>query len=287
MVCALSCARGLLDGIPHRERSRLGLVRRCHGFIRVWLWRGGVRPDAYTFPPLLKAAAAARGATVGGAVHAHVIKFGMESNAHATSSLIVMSEWFELSCCSLVDMVRAGAMPTPVTYVSMLSACRKGKDLLLGIQVHKRILESGVSPNLRLENAPVDMFKEALETFRHMQFCKVRADEFTMVSVVTACAQLDMYSKRGSINRALGAFKEMHNRDKFTWTTIILGLVVNGHGKEAIDMFYRILKALQTPDEVTFVGVLTACSHAGLVDKGREFFLSMTETYKIAPTVMH
>ncbi|KAL5221953.1 hypothetical protein ABZP36_026666 [Zizania latifolia] len=432
MARALSCARVLVDRIPHRGRSRwassavaagssvsgYGPEDAVAGYVS--MLAGGVRPDAYTFPSLLKAAAAARGAAVGGAVHTHVVKFGMESNAHATSSLIVMyagrgdgaaaravldacpmrggtpilwnalisghnrSGWFELSCCSFVDMVRAGAIPTPVTYVSVLSACGKGKDLLLGIQVHKRVLESGVLPNLRVENALVDMyaecgdmdaawvlfegmqvrnmvswtsvisglvrsgqvdrarelfdhmperdtiawtamidgyvqagrFREALETFRHMQFCKVRADEFTMVSVVTACAQLgaletgewariymsrygikvdvftrnaliDMYSKCGSIDRALDVFKETQNKDKFTWTTIILGLAVNGHGKEAIDMFYRMLKALQAPDEVTFIGVLTACTHAGLVDKGREFFLSITETYKIVPTVMH
>uniref|UniRef100_A0A0E0MS34 DYW domain-containing protein n=1 Tax=Oryza rufipogon TaxID=4529 RepID=A0A0E0MS34_ORYRU len=432
MVRALSRARSLLDGIPHRRGraasssvSGHGAEEAVAGYVR--MLAGGARPDAYTFPSLLKAAAAARGAaaaaaSVGGAIHAHVVKFGMESNAHAASSLIVMyaargdgaaaravleaaclatgggapvmwnalisghnrSGRFELSCCSFVDMVRASAMATAVTYVSVLSACGKGKDLLLGMQVHKRVLESGVLPDQRVENALVDMyaecgdmdaawvlfegmqmrsmaswtsvisglvrsgqvdrardlfdhmperdtiawtamidgyvqvgrFRDALETFRYMQICKVRADEFTMVSVVTACAQLgaletgewariymgrlgikmdvfvgnaliDMYSKCGSIERALDVFKDMHNRDKFTWTAIILGLAVNGRGEEAIDMFYRMLRALQTPDEVTFVGVLTACTHAGLVDKGREFFLSMTEAYNISPTVVH
>uniref|UniRef100_A0A0E0JES8 DYW domain-containing protein n=1 Tax=Oryza punctata TaxID=4537 RepID=A0A0E0JES8_ORYPU len=430
MVRALSRARSLLDGIPHPRRraassyvSGHGAEDAVAGYVR--MLSGGVRPDAYTFPSLLKAVAAARGAAaeaIGGAVHAHVVKFGMESNAHAASSLIVMyaargdgaaaravleaacpvsgggapvmwnalisghnrSGQFGLSCCSFVDMARASAMATAVTYVSVLSACGKRKDLLLGMQVHKRVLESGVLPDQRVENVLVDMyaecgdmdaawvlfdgmkvrsmaswtsvisglvrsgqvdrardlfdhmperdtiawtamidgyvqvgrFRDALETFRYMQFCKVRADEFTMVSVVTACAQLgaletgewariymgrlgikmdvfvgnaliDMYSKCGSIERALDIFKDMHNRDKFTWTAIILGLAVNGRGEEAIDTFYRMLRALQAPDEVTFVGVLTACTHTGLVDKGREFFLSMTKAYNISPTVVH
>ncbi|KAG8053239.1 hypothetical protein GUJ93_ZPchr0001g30579 [Zizania palustris] len=89
------CARGLLDGIPHRGRSRWG------------------------------SSAAAAGSSVSG--------YGVE------------------------DAVVGYVMPTPVTYVAVLSACGKGKELLLGIQVHKRVLESGVSPNLRLENALVDM----------------------------------------------------------------------------------------------------------------------------------
>jgi pentatricopeptide repeat protein len=159
-------------------------------------------------------------------------------------------------------------------------------------------------------------FREALEMFREMQYSNVSADEFTMVSVITACAQLgalemgewvrvymsrqgikmdafvgnaliDMYSKCGSIERALDVFKGMHHRDKFTGTAIILGLAVNGYGEEAIQMFYRMIGVSETPDEVTFIGVLTACTHAGLVDQGREFFLSMIETYNIAPNVVH
>ncbi|XP_044336017.1 putative pentatricopeptide repeat-containing protein At3g15930 [Triticum aestivum] len=294
------------------------------------------------------------------------------------------SRQFRLSCCSFLDMVRAGIVATPVTYITVLSACGQGNDVLLGMQLHKRVIESGVLPDLKVENALVDMyaecgemeaawdlfdsmqvrnivswtsviygcvrlgqvdrarvlfdrmperdtvswtamidgyvqagqFREALEMFREMQLSKVRADEFTMVSIVTACAQLgaletgewarlymnrhgikmdtfvgnaliDMYSKCGSIGRAMDVFNEMHSRDKFTWTAVILGLAVNGHGEEAIDMFDRMLRVFEVPDEVTFIGVLTACTHSGLIDKGRDFFLSMTGTYRIAPNVMH
>ncbi|XP_062194330.1 pentatricopeptide repeat-containing protein At3g62890-like [Phragmites australis] len=431
MLRAASRARGLLDGTPHRAAPRWnpatagfraysrGAEDAVAGY--AGMLARGVRPDAYTFPSLLKAVA--RGGAsgpLGGAVHAHVVKSGLERNAHVASSLILLYAargdgaaarvlldacavgggapvaWnafisghnrvkrFVQSCCSFVDMVRAGVMPTAVTYVSVLSACGKVTDVLLGMQVHKRVVESGVLPDLAVENALVDMyaectdmdtalkifdgmqlrnvvswtsvisglvrlgqvdgaralfdrmperdtvswtamivgcvqsarFREALETFREMQYSNVRADEFTMVSVITACAQLgalemgewtriymsrhgikvdvfignaliDMYSKCGIVERAFHVFKEMRIRDKFTWTTMILGLAVNGYGEEAIDMFHRMIKVLEAPDEVTFIGVLTACTHAGLVDKGREFFLSMIETYKITPSLMH
>ncbi|CAL4951930.1 unnamed protein product [Urochloa decumbens] len=435
MLLNPSRARGLLDGIPRRRPAAACYYRaaardRADGDEDALAAYGtmlarGARPDAYTFPPLLKAVAARRGATSAcsapAAVHAHVVKFGMCRSAHAASALVFAyasggdgaaaraallelefgrgaspvawnalisghcrGKRFGESCRLFVDMVRAGAAPTAVTYVSVLSACGKGRDLLLGVQVHKRVLESGVLPDLKVENALVDMyaecadmdsawrvfdgmrvrnvvswtslvsgfvrlgqvdqarelfngmperdtilwtamidgyvhaarFREALEMFRQMQYSNVRADEFTMVSVITACAQLgalemgewarvymgrqgikmdvfvgnaliDMYSKCGSVERALDVFKEMHSRDKFTWTAIILGLAVNGHGEEAIDMFHRMIRVSEAPDEVTFIGVLTACTHAGLVDKGREFFLSMIHSYKIAPNMVH
>ncbi|KAL6627326.1 hypothetical protein ACP70R_031052 [Stipagrostis hirtigluma subsp. patula] len=436
MLRAPRRARGLLDGTPRRAPAANAAVcystacgRAAEDAVAAYagMLARGVRPDAYTFPSLLKAVARASGAAsaaaanaIARAVHAHVVRLGLGRNAHVASALVAAYAaagdgaaaralldacgagegaavaWNALisghsrgerlgeSCCAFVDMVRAGVTPTPATYVSVLSACGKGRDVLLGMQVHKRLVQSGVLPDLAVGNALVDMyaecadmdvawklfdgmpvrnvvswtsvifgfvrigqvdraralfdcmperdaiawtamidgyvqagrFMEALEMFREMQHSDVMADEFTMVSVITACAQLgalemgewarvymgrhgikmdvfvgnaliDMYSKCGSVERALDVFQVMHNRDKFTWTAIILGLAVNGYGEEAIDMFHGMIKVSEAPDEVTFIGVLTACTHSGLVDKGREFFNSMIGDYRIAPNVMH
>ncbi|KAF5205488.1 Pentatricopeptide repeat-containing protein [Thalictrum thalictroides] len=159
-------------------------------------------------------------------------------------------------------------------------------------------------------------FKEALEIFREMQAANIKPDEFTMVSILTACAQLgalevgewirvyieknkikkdifvgnaliDMYSKCGDVENAHKIFKEMPRRDKFTWTAIILGLAVNGHGQEALDLFCRMIGSSMIPDEVTYIGVLCACTHAGLVDEGRELFVRMITEHGIEPNVSH
>ena len=159
-------------------------------------------------------------------------------------------------------------------------------------------------------------FKEAFELFRHMQATSVKSDEFTMVSILTACAQLgalelgewiktyidrnkinndafvrnaliDMYFKCGNVDKAERVFRKMHQRDKFTWTAVIVGLAVNGHGEKALDVFSKMLEASILPDDVTYIGVLSACTHTGMVDKGREFFLSMTTQHGIEPNIAH
>ncbi|XP_077211626.1 putative pentatricopeptide repeat-containing protein At3g15930 [Tasmannia lanceolata] len=159
-------------------------------------------------------------------------------------------------------------------------------------------------------------FKEALGIFREMQAAKIRPDEFTMVSILTACAHLgalevgewirvyinknkiktdvfvgnaliDMYSKCGSIENAIEVFGKMPHRDKFTWTAMITGLAINGHGEEALDLFYKMQRASILPDEITYIGALCACTHAGMVDKGREFFSTMTTRHGIVPNVAH
>lgn len=162
----------------------------------------------------------------------------------------------------------------------------------------------------------VNRFKEALALFREMQTSKIKPDEFTMVSVLTACAHLgalelgewiktyieknkikndiyvgnaliDMYFKCGNVEKAQRIFKEMPRIDKFTWTAMILGLAINGQGEEALDMFSEMLKASIAPDDITYIGVLCACTHTGMVDMGRKFFIDMTSKHGIKPNVAH
>lgn len=162
----------------------------------------------------------------------------------------------------------------------------------------------------------MNRFIEVLALFREMQMSNVKPDEFTMVSILTACAHLgalelgewvktyidknsikndtfvgnaliDMYFKCGNVGKANTVFKEMRQKDKFTWTAMIVGLAINGHGEEALAMFSSMIEASVTPDEITYIGVLCACTHAGMVDRGKSFFTAMTMQHGIKPNVTH
>ncbi|XP_024036902.1 putative pentatricopeptide repeat-containing protein At3g15930 [Citrus clementina] len=138
----------------------------------------------------------------------------------------------------------------------------------------------------------VNRYREALTLFREMQTSNIRRDEFTIVRILTACANLgalelgewiktytdknkvkndifvgnaliDMYCKCGDVEKAQRVFRKMLRKDKFTWTAMIVGLAISGHGDKALDMFSQMLRASIRPDEVTYVGVLSACTHNG------------------------
>ncbi|KAM1516046.1 hypothetical protein ACFXTH_015065 [Malus domestica] len=141
-------------------------------------------------------------------------------------------------------------------------------------------------------------FKEAIKLFRGMQLDGVEADAAMVACVISACghsgaldhgrwvhtycersvfytnisvknALIDMYSKCGDIIRALGIFHDMRTRDVFTWTAMITGLALNGDSVGALEMFSQMEASSDVrPNEVTFLGVLSACSHGGFVDKG-------------------
>lgn len=159
-------------------------------------------------------------------------------------------------------------------------------------------------------------FDEAIVLFQEMQSRGVKADKFTLVTLLTGCAQLgafeqgkrihgyidengikidtvvgtaliEMYAKCGCIAESLEIFEGLREKDAASWTSIICGLAMNGKANKALDLFSEMRSVGINPDDITFISVLSACSHAGLVEEGRQFFRAMTDTYEIEPKLEH
>lgn len=160
--------------------------------------------------------------------------------------------------------------------------------------------------------------KKALDMFREMLCLGVRPDAPALVSVLSAIADLgfveegkwihayistkklemntgfigsaliDMYAKCGHIENAYHVFRSIsHNRNVGDWNSMISGLAIHGLGTEALELFHDMERLKIEPDEISFLGLLGACSHGGLVDEGRHCFKIMQEKYKIVPKVQH
>lgn len=159
-------------------------------------------------------------------------------------------------------------------------------------------------------------FSDALSLFIDMMNTNIKPDEIIVASVLSACAHLgsidmgksvhdyirknnikqdiyihnsliDMYCKCGSTDNALEVFQEMERKDSVSWTSVISGLAVNGNANYALDLFSKMLKDNIRPTHGTFVGVLLACAHGGMVDKGLEYFESMKRDYGLNPEMKH
>nr|AYM00496.1 pentatricopeptide repeat protein [Salvia miltiorrhiza] len=96
-----------------------------------------------------------------------------------------------------------------------------------------------------------------------------------------------MYSKSGSISVCHKVFQQITDPDLVCWTTMIASYANNGKGSEALELFERMKRSGIEPDAVTFVGVLSACSHAGLVEEGYFYLHSMIRDYGIKPSQKH
>ncbi|EHA8589648.1 pentatricopeptide repeat-containing protein [Cocos nucifera] len=157
-----------------------------------------------------------------------------------------------------LQLKRESVWPTHYTFGNILNACANLADLSLGQQAQAHVLKHG----FRFESGP-------------------ESDIFVGNSLV------DMYLKCGSIDDGGKVFEKMAGRDRVSWNAMIVGYAQNGHGEEALNLFRRMLLSEETPDDVTMIGVLSACSHAGLVEEGRQYFRSMTEEHGLFPSRDH
>ncbi|CAE6167391.1 unnamed protein product [Arabidopsis arenosa] len=150
------------------------------------------------------------------------------------------------------EMQNSEFSPNPVTITCILSACAQLGALSLGKWVH-------------------DL---------------VRSTDFES-SIYVSTALIGMYAKCGSIAEARRLFDLMPKMNEVTWNTMISGYGLHGHGQEALTIFSEMLNSGIAPTPVTFLCVLYACSHAGLVKEGDEIFNSMIHVYGFEPSVKH
>lgn len=153
---------------------------------------------------------------------------------------------------SSMMMWQEGKRPDESTFACGLSACASLAALQVGQQFHQLIVKTGFVNDLYVSNALITM-----------------------------------YAKCGGLYNAKLVFKHIADVDVISWNSLIAGYALNGYGKEALGLFQEMLMEDVAPDQVTFIGVLSACSHGGLVDQGLELFKSMTEEYNIEPLAEH
>ncbi|XAR63337.1 hypothetical protein NMG60_11023243 [Bertholletia excelsa] len=225
---------------------------------------------------------------------------------------------------SFLDMCENGFEADEMTMVTVLSACASLGDITLGRKIHRYMHDHKVNVDVFVGNALVDMylkcgdpdlarkvfnempvknvvswnsmilglarqgeFKEALQVFRKMQRHGVKPDDVTLVGVLNSSANLGMLELGKWHWEAVGVFNCMKYKDVYSYTALIVGLAMHGQGQKALDLFNEMPKMGIKPDDVTYVGVLMACSHVGLVEEGRKHFSDMSTVYDLEPQTEH
>eukprot|EP01018_Ginkgo_biloba_P014303 Gb_06899 [translate_table: standard] len=245
-----------------------------------------VKPNLVTIVSVLPACSHLAALEQGKWIHEYIIRNGFEPDGPVGTALVDM-----YAKCGNIEVAR------------QLFDTMSTRDV-----VSWNVMISGYAQN---GHAP-----EALTLFHKMQLQDVKPNSVTMVSVLPACAHLaalqqgkwihdfiirsgletdvsvgtaliDMYAKCGNLNVACQLFEEMSKRDVVLWNTMITGYGMHGNAKDALALFVQMQRTLVKPNHVTFICVLSACSHAGLVDEGWQYFNCMSQDYHIIPRLEH
>ncbi|XP_022134008.1 pentatricopeptide repeat-containing protein At1g06143 [Momordica charantia] len=150
------------------------------------------------------------------------------------------------------DMRLNGISPDEVTMAAVISSCAHVGALELGKKIHHYVMSQGLN-----------------------------------FDVYIGSALVDMYAKCGSLDRSLLVFFKLKYKNLYCWNAVIEGLAVHGYAEKALMMFVAMEREKIVPNGISFISLLSACTHAGLVEEGRRRFLSMTCDYGIRPEVEH
>ncbi|CAK8572781.1 unnamed protein product [Lathyrus sativus] len=296
------------------QHSPLSLYLRMHSH--------DVTPDLHTFPFLLQSFNAHSHLSHGLQLHAQIFLFGLSDDPFVQTSLINM-----YSLCGCVPFARQVFDEIPQPDLPSWNTIIHANARVGMIHIARKLFDCMPQRNVISWSCMIHgyvscgEYKAALSLFRKLQVMegrRIRPNEFTLTSVLSACARLgalehgkwvhayidksrikvdvvlgtaliDMYAKCGNIERAKCIFDNMghEGKDVMAWSAIIAAMAMHGLSKECLELFEKMINDAVWPNAVTFVGVLCACVHGGLVSEGNQYFKRMTEDYGVYPLIQH
>ncbi|KAL2521409.1 Pentatricopeptide repeat-containing protein [Forsythia ovata] len=246
----------------------------------------GMKPSEYTLVGVLNACSDSDAIYEGKQVHGYLVKLGFESQLYIMTALVDM-----YAKCGSINYARKGfdylLEPDLVLWTSMIGGYVQNGDNESAINLYCRMQREGIAPN---ELTMASVLKacsslSALEQGKQVH-THVLKNGFSL-EVPIGSALSTMYAKCGSLDDGNLIFRRMPARDVASWNAMISGLSQNGLGIAALELFEEMQLEGARPDYVTFVNVLSACSHMGLVDRGWEYFKLMSNKFDEAPRIEH
>ncbi|KAK7268000.1 hypothetical protein RIF29_20682 [Crotalaria pallida] len=293
----LTNARKVFDDIPHWQNLTICYNAMISGYTfnsevmeAVALFRQmreeGLVVNSVTMLGLVSGCTVPKQLTVGVCLHGCGVKFGFHRDLSVANCLLTM-------------YVKCGE-----------------------VEIARKLFDEMCERDLITWNAMISGYaqnghaRHVLELYRQMKLTKMRPDPVTLLGVVSSCANLgaqsigreverqiesfgfssntfltnaliNMYARCGNLVRARAIFDCMTEKSVISWTAIIGGYGIHGHGEIAVGLFDEMVESGVRPDKTVFVTVLSACSHAGLIDKGLAYFDAMEMKYGLQPGPEH
>ncbi|EFJ19315.1 hypothetical protein SELMODRAFT_110980 [Selaginella moellendorffii] len=239
------------------------------------------------YASLIQCCGAAKAIEEGRRVHRHLLRYGYGGNTFLGNLLIQMYRQ-----CGSMEEARSTfdsmAKKDVVSWNAMVSGYSQAGQGREALDLYQRMDSEGVEPN-RVTLLGVlgacgnsQLLAEGRSVHSRIRSSRRESDLSLEAALVT------MYARCGSLQEAEKVFDGISRKNNLvSWTAMIVGFAKHGHAEEAMEMYRRMELDGAEPDDVTFITILVACSHSGLISSGHECFTSMAAEWEIAPRMDH
>ncbi|KAK7261402.1 hypothetical protein RIF29_27711 [Crotalaria pallida] len=302
---------------PHTHSNAIDLYRNM-------LRQSSPKPDQFIYPHVLKSCMGPRGTDL---VHAQILKSGFGQYPVVETALVDSYSRSLGNVGSARKVFDEMSERNVVSFTAMVSGYARAGDLENAVRLFGEMPERDVlSWNALISGCTQNGFSyEGIKLFRKMvvvgleeRYRCIKPDKVTLICALSACgdkgmlqlgkwihgyvykngfvvdsllanALVDMYGKCGSLKQARKVFEMNPDKGLTSWNSMINSFALHGQSDCAIAMFEEMMKVGSDvrPDEITFVGLLNACTHGGLVEKGYYYFEMMVQEFKLEPQISH
>ncbi|KAL2489079.1 Pentatricopeptide repeat-containing protein [Forsythia ovata] len=257
----------------------------------------GVEPNEFTLTSVLSLCCIIQALGLGTQVHSLSIKLGYGTQIPVTNSIMYL--YLKSGCISEAKKLFDGMNTISlVTWNAMIAGHAQMMDLgqdglsthfsgIEALKIFQRMKRSGMKPDLYTFSSVLTVCSNLVALEQGEQVHAQTIKTGFLSDVVVGTALVNMYNKCGSIGRASKAFIEMSTRTLISWTSMITAFAQHGLSQQALQLFEDMRFIGVRPNKITFVGVLSACSQAGMVDEALAYFNLMKNEYKINPVMDH
>ncbi|XP_011626246.1 putative pentatricopeptide repeat-containing protein At3g01580 [Amborella trichopoda] len=270
----------MINGYVYNEQAAEAL-----GIYREMLEKD-IEPNSVTSVGALQACAIMGALRDGQRIHDSAIRNGFESDLAFSTALIDM--YMKCGCFELgLELFNQMPVKDTVTWAAVISGYAQNGLAKESLGVFREMLMAGILPDavtmvkVLASTAQLGLVQQAL--CLHSYLIKTGFEEKPFVGA----SLIDLYSKCGSLECGVRLFEAMREKDVVVWSAMTAGFGIHGSGAEAIQLFNKMCAASIVPNNVTFVSVLSACSHSGLIQEGFDLFDVMVHKYGIVPDVEH
>lgn len=268
----------------------IGYLRNDHFkealFLYCQMLSQGVDPGNFAFSSALKACSKLAEIRVGKAIHAQIIKAESEPDQVVYNALLSL---YTQSGCFEDELKVFEGMPDRniVSWNSMIAGLIKKEKVFEAFKTFRRMQKEGIGFSWISFTTLLPLCAQVTSVYSGKEIHAQILKSNKIPDVLVLNAVMDMYAKCGEITYCRRVFNGIDNKDLTSWNTMLNGCAVNGKIKEAFKLFDEMIGFGIRPDSVTFVTLLSGCSHTGLLLQGKALFQRMNVEFGIEPNLEH